>query len=48
MPAMMRKRGKTTKIAYNILGIPLNMSKPTEEEKRIKKALAIDWMRYER
>lgn len=43
MPAMPRAKNKGTKIAFNILGKPLNMNqKRTETEKKINKRLIFE------
>lgn len=43
MPAMPRVRGKATKIAYAILGVPENMkSKKTKHQRYIDRRLKYD------
>jgi hypothetical protein len=41
MPGMLRLKGKPTKIAYKVLGVPANMKelKKTPREKRIEERL---------
>ena len=43
MPAMPRVKGKPTKIAYKILGIPANIAfKRDEKQKRINRRLVFE------
>lgn len=43
MPAMIRIKGKATRIAYKILGIPENIAhNPTKKEKKINKRLLFE------
>jgi hypothetical protein len=43
MPGMPRINGKTTKIAYRILGVPANLkSKRTEDQKRVNRRLIFE------
>ena len=42
MPAMPRLKGKATKIAYAILGIPDNMKKDTKKDKYLEQRLVFD------
>lgn len=43
MPAMPRVRGKTTKIAYDVLGKPANMQdNKTKKDKRINQRLLFE------
>ena len=43
MPGMLRISGKTTKIAYKILGVPANMKeKRTKEQKKINQRLLFE------
>jgi hypothetical protein len=44
MPAMPRMKGKATKIAYKILGVPANLRKEqkSKEQKKIDKRLLFE------
>lgn len=43
MPAMLRKKGKATRIAYAIMGIPENFSKrKTGKKEQIEKRLVFE------
>lgn len=43
MPAMLRIKGKSTKIAHNILGIPANLkSKKTAKQEKIERRLLFE------
>lgn len=44
MPGMLRIKGKPTKIAYKVLGVPANMKevKKTERDKKIEQRLTFE------
>jgi len=43
MPVMIRPRNKAKKIAYKIMGVPINMQeKPTPREREVEARLTFD------
>jgi hypothetical protein len=42
MPGMPRIRGKATKIAYSVLGKPLNMEKDVKKNKNVEERLVFE------
>jgi hypothetical protein len=42
MPGMPRLKGKPTKIAYALLGVPLNMQKDKKKNKQVERKLQFD------